>query len=741
MSFLQQLNSIQQEAVKATNGPVLIVAGAGSGKTRVLTYRIAHLINCGVPPYQIIALTFTNKAANEMKGRIRTLVGEKADVLWMGTFHSLFARILRKEAEAIGYSRSFTIYDSDDSLNVVKKCIEHLNLSLQQFVPTSIRARISNAKNRLIGWKEYAEEATGLLEEKAALVYAEYEKRLKQSNALDFDDLLVKPIELFKNHRKVLERYHDRFKFILVDEFQDTNRAQYEMIRLLGQRHRNICVVGDDAQSIYSFRGADIKNILDYETDYSDCNIFRLEQNYRSTKHILTVADKLIKHNIHQIKKNLWTENAPGDKVTLLECVDDKDEGYQISQLVQQEIVEGGRNLKDFAVLYRTNAQSRSIEDVLRRNSIPYTIVGGIRFYERKEIKDVIAYLRLLANAADDESFRRVVNYPPRGIGDTTLERLDVYARKRELPLYRSLDSISEIESLPDRPKRLLAQFKEFIDKYLSLKSKMSFSELSRSLVDELGILRSYKDENTTESMARWENVQELLSAITEYADEHPDGTLESFLEEVTLVADIDNWDETRNYITLMTLHASKGLEFPVVFIAGVEEGLLPFYPNQIESQELEEERRLFYVGITRAEQKLFLSKTKMRYRFGDLTYTSPSRFLSEIGEKNFELRESTSTSKYIDWSEGVGARLPMKKATQGKPKTEPSFADEMPNYEEESQEVFHLKAGSMVRHEMFGRGKVLRLSGAGESMKATVQFEEYGVKSLVVKFARLKPA
>ena len=743
MSFLQELNPAQQQAAQAVNGPVMIIAGAGSGKTRVLTYRVAHLMNCGVPPYQILALTFTNKAANEMKERIRKLVGEGAQELWMGTFHSIFARILRREAELLGYTRSFTIYDSDDSLSAIKKCMERLNLSQQQIQPQVVRARISHAKNQLLNSQAYAELGTEFLDEKIATVYEEYEKTLQRSNAMDFDDLLMKPIELFQRHHEVLEKYHHRFKFALVDEFQDTNRAQYEMIKLLSLRHKNICVVGDDAQSIYAFRGADIRNILDFSKDYPGCQTFRLEQNYRSTRNILSVADRLIKNNVDQLKKDLWTENPDGDPVVVIECADDRDEAYQVLQAIQQEITDHHLGLKDVAILYRTNAQSRSLEDVLRRNGIPYVIVGGIRFYERKEIKDVLAYLRLLANPRDDESFRRTINYPARGIGGTSLERLELFAHAHAMPLFQASSMVDTVDGLQDRARKNIAQFRQFIEKYISLKPKMSISELARSLVDELGILKTFKEERTTESMARWENVQELLSAISEFAEEHPDGTLEAFLEEVSLVSDIDTWEGTRNVVTLMTLHASKGLEFPIVFIAGLEEGLLPFYATSIERPELEEERRLFYVGITRAQRKLYLSKARMRYRFGDLLFTSSSRFIAEIGEDHLVMVEPKSLRRSHDNAVFDRPKTPRRERPsipmhRGE---ERHFSDDLPNYEDESQEVFEIKKGSLVQHEMFGKGKVIQVNGRGDAMKATVHFEEYGVKSLIVKFARLRSA
>lgn len=742
MSFLADLNDVQQEAVKALSGPVMIIAGAGSGKTRVLTYRVAYLISCGVPAHQVLALTFTNKAASEMKERIVRLVGEKASDVWMGTFHSMFARILRKEAEHLDYTRSFTIYDTDDSLSAVKRCMEMLNVSTQHIPAQSVRARISSAKNQLVSPGEYAKNARDLLDEKVAQIFAEYNRLLHRSNAMDFDDLLIKPIDLFRRYPDTLKKYHHRFRFVLVDEFQDTNRAQYEVIKLLTQDHRNICVVGDDAQSIYAFRGADIRNILDFSRDYSECQTFRLEQNYRSTKSILAAADRLIKCNVDQLKKDLWTANALGEKPKLLECVDDRDEGHQILNIIQAEIANEQRALKDFAVLYRTNAQSRSLEDVFRRNGIPYVIVGGIRFYERKEIKDVLAYLRLVVNHQDDESLLRCINYPARGIGDTSIGRLREFAHARNISLHEACERVQEVELLQDRMRKGIAEFSHLVKKYSSLRKKVSFSELSRSMVDELGILRSYKEEGTTESMARWENVMELLSAITEFSDEHPDGTLETFLEEVSLVSDIDTWDGARNAVTLMTLHASKGLEFPVVFIAGVEEGLLPFYTNSIDRPDLEEERRLMYVGITRAQSRLFLSLAKMRYRFGESSFTSASRFLSEIGEETLDIVHGHAVRASISDTMSRPA-TPFRKARAEKTREREMdyFADPSPDYENEVQIELEIKQGAYVRHEMFGKGKVIRVSGKGDAMKVVVDFEEFGVKNLLVRFARLRSA
>ena len=616
MDFLRHLNPAQREAVEAVDGPVMIVAGAGSGKTRVLTYRTAHLLDRGVPPGAILALTFTNKAANEMKGRITSLVGEISRHVWMGTFHSLFARILRQESEHIGFRRNFTIYDTDDSLALIRSVMTDLGISQQQFSPQGIRARISRAKNQMLSPEEYRETGSDPLTQRTAQIYEEAQRRLKSFNAMDFDDLLLKPLELFSRHANVLKRYQNRFSHILVDEYQDTNRVQYRLIKELSARNRNICVVGDDAQSIYAFRGADIRYILDFEKDYPESRIYRLEQNYRSTKTILAAADSLIKHNAGQIPKNLWTSNDEGEKVFLTTCENDLEEGYRVVSFIEEETRRRKRDLKDFAVLYRTNAQSRTIEDAMRRNGIPYVIVGGVAFYKRKEIKDVLAYLRVVANPRDDESLLRIINVPARSIGEVTIRKIRRLAREHSLPIYDALvvEELSEV--LPEKTARTVRGVGEMLKKYVNLKSKVSVSELARALVDEIGIAQMFKEENTPESLARRENVLELVSALTEFNDRQPGATLEDFLEEVSLVSDIDTADLGHNAVTLMTVHSAKGLEFPVVFVTGLEENLFPIAGALEAEDELEEERRLLYVAMTRAMRKVYLSYAISRYRF-----------------------------------------------------------------------------------------------------------------------------
>jgi len=744
MSFLEGLNPAQRQAVEAVDGPVMIVAGAGSGKTRVLTYRTAHLLKSGVRPENVLALTFTNKAADEMKGRIAELVGPASRALWMGTFHSLLARLLRFECERIGYQRNFSIYDTDDSQALIKTVMADMMISQQQFTPSGIRSRISNAKNALIPPAELLRRSQDLVSQRTAEVYDEYERRLHRANAMDFDDLLLKPLELFRKHHDVLRRYQQRFRYILVDEYQDTNRVQYLLLQELAAGHRNICVVGDDAQSIYAFRGADIRNILDFEKDYPDCRVFRLEQNYRSTKTILGAADSLIRHNVDQISKRLWTDNPDGDQVIVDVCEDDREEGRRIVQHIEDELRRHKRSLNDFAILYRTNAQSRVIEDALRRNSIPYTIIGGVAFYKRREIKDLLAYLKVLANPLDSESLLRIINVPARAIGDVTIKRIKSIAAGERISLFDALAS-SHLEGLvTDRALRSVRQFHAMLAKYLGLKSQMSVSELVRALVDEIGILRILKEENTTESLSRRENVQELISAVTEFGDLHAEAQLEEFLQEVSLLSDVDEAEFGRNAVTLMTLHSAKGLEFPVIFITGLEEGLLPISLALDSREELEEERRLMYVGMTRAMHHLYLSHARMRYHQGEMLYSLRSRFIDEIDSLHLTFLGLEGGARRLSSSvvppRPAPARQAKSIATAAR-SLAPDHArhDPMPVYEDESQDVPALHIGLAVVHETFGAGRIVALNGRGEEARAIVEFASVGRKQLLLKFAHLR--
>ncbi|CUU05212.1 DNA helicase-2 / ATP-dependent DNA helicase PcrA [Candidatus Thermokryptus mobilis] len=708
--FLKDLNKEQREAVKWINGPVLILAGPGSGKTRVLTYKIAYLLSLGVKPYEILALTFTNKAANEMKERAFNLVGDPAKNVTIGTFHSVFAKFLRVEAEKLGYTKNFTIYDQDDSLSLIKNLIKELNFSEDSINAGIVQSKISNAKNALITPDGYLSMADNQFELKVAHIYKAYQTALFQRNAMDFDDLLVKAVELFVNFQDVLEKYQSRFKYILVDEYQDTNRVQYILLKMLAQKHRNLCVIGDDAQSIYSWRGAEIRNILDFKSDFPDCKIFKLEQNYRSTKKILRAADFVIKNNTEQILKNLWTDNNEGEPIVVVECKDERDEAERVVHFIKEEIRKNKYNLRDFVILYRTNAQSRSFEDELRRERLPYTIVGSIAFYKRKEIKDILAYLRLIVNPKDDESFLRIINFPSRGIGEATIDRVRAFASVKGISLFEAISRSNSIPGLTDRARKNLFNFYLLIQKYIDLKDKISAGELSRALIDDLGLIRLYKEDGGPEALQRIENIEELLSAITEFSNENPEkNALEKFLEEVSLISDIDTWENKRDTITLMTLHSAKGLEFPVVFITGLEEGLFPIANAIYNKRELEEERRLFYVGITRAMKKLYLTYAKSRMKAGNVMYQRKSRFLDEIP---IEL--------VLYHSAKDEARKAKKK--------------------EDFKQGYNFTVGSVVFHEVFGIGRIVDLSGNGDKASAVVDFENFGRKLLLLKYANLKP-
>lgn len=738
--FLNDLNPEQLEAVKCIEGPMLVLAGAGSGKTKVLTYRVAYLVASGVPFNEILCLTFTNKAANEMRNRITSLLGELGKKSlggqgWIGTFHSLFARILRAEAEKLGYSSNYTIYDEDDSLRTIRELLRERNLSEEIFSPSAIRWKISQLKNKAVLPEEFLAQARIRQDQVSAQIYSEYEKRLRKNNAMDFDDLLLKPILLFHRDRGVLEKYQNKFKFILVDEYQDTNRAQYVLLKLLAESHKNICVVGDDAQSIYSWRGAELKNIFDFQTDYRGCKVFRLEQNYRSTGKILKAANSIIVHNRRKLDKELWTTNHEGEKLTLLKCDTDRDEGYRIVQKVREEILKNKLQLRDFVVLYRTNYQSRSLEEAFNKNAIPYVIVGGIAFYRRKEIKDILAYLKLIINPSDDESFLRIVNLPQRGIGDISLQHLKRFAESNSLSLLSASGMADSIVEVQPRQRRQLLEFHNLISKYTKLKDQMKASQLVQSLTDEIGILKDLKEEATTESLERIENIQEFISGIAEFQEEYPDSTLEDFLSEVSLVADVDRWDARQNSVTLMTIHAAKGLEFPVVFVSGLEEGLFPH--SSKEDEELEEERRLFYVAITRAKKKVYLSYAKERYRYGHPTFQSPSRFISEIKS---DLIEDDNEGKLIADTERDALSYMLEKLGvsfgNNSIMSKPFDRDKLGQVERTNKE---LKVGSIVEHEMFGIGKIVEISGKGENTRAVVVFGSNQRKQLLLRYAHLR--
>ncbi len=724
--LMADLNDAQSQAVTKTDGPVLILAGAGSGKTRVLTYRIAWLIVNGLAePREILAMTFTNKAAGEMRERVRKLVPEMLSGMWIGTFHSLFARLLRREAERLNYKSNFAIYDDDDQYALIKTVLNELKIPVNDFPPKMISYKISGAKNAFVLPEQFAQLATTRQDQIIATIYATYQRRLRENNAMDFDDLLIKPIELFQLFPLVLEYYQDRFRYILVDEYQDTNRAQYVALKMLAAGHRNLCVVGDDDQSIYRWRGAEIRNILDFENDYPDCTKFRLEQNYRSTRNILEVAHSVVRNNRQRHEKKLWTEKAAGELISLLEVEDDLEEARTVVNKLALEMRSNHMDFQDIAVLYRTNAQSRVLEEALRRENIPYIIVGGVKFYERKEVKDVIAYLRLLSNPADTISLRRIINYPARGIGETTLGRIEAYAQEKKISIFAATGQIQQIAGIAARTAEQVASFHALMNKYTSLRTEISPAELAASLVNELGILREFKQEGTIEALSRAENVRELLLAIAEFSSSAGDeASLDSFLENVALTTDLDNWDDRANAVTLMTLHSAKGLEFPVVFITGLEEGLFPISRSLADPPALEEERRLFYVGATRAKVKLYLAWARNRRKFGETSASIASRFLRELEPSLVQVESSYRASP----------------ARRQRASYRQREADPMPRYEDESQEVLEYRVGMRVMHPTFGKGTIMRLEpGSSAALKLRVLFDQAGERRLVLPYAKLE--
>lgn len=727
MLDLNKLNPQQREAVTTIEGPLLVVAGAGSGKTLVLTYRIAYLISLGISPSSILALTFTNKAASEMKERIRNLVGKRADYIYMGTFHSIFARILRQEAHLIGYTRDYSIYDTDESENVIKGILKDFNISENHFTPRFIQGLISKAKNKLIFKENGLNNFFDMYNKKLLAIYEEYNKRLKDSNAMDFDDLLIKPIELFTVSEELLSKYRERFNYILVDEYQDTNTAQYFLLKMLVNQNKNICCVGDDAQSIYKWRGAEVRNIIEFNKDFPETKIIRLEQNYRSTKSILAVADSVIKNNIYQIPKTLWTSNEQGEKVTVTTCFDERDEANYVAKIVSSLINSNKYKPREIAILYRTNAQSRNFEEVFIKSSIPYIIVGGVEFYKRKEVKDILAYLKLLVNPKDDESFLRIVNFPPRGIGDVSIETLRTIARNNEKSMFNAIPDLIESPNIQDRIKKNFKNFYEFISKYRSLVNDKNFYEIVKTFIDELNILQLYKEERTEESNQRYENIIQLLNSIQEFQVNNPESTLTDYLSEISLIADVDNWEDRKNSVVLMTLHSAKGLEFKVVFIVGCEDGLLPLRRDG-DIDDIEEERRLFYVGCTRAMKHLHLTYSRNRNRFGNSYPQVPSRFIEEIDKSHIIFDSTPLAEIYLKKNSDLRSIIT----------DEYSQLDRHENLDTNYISK-NLKAGSIVEHDVFGRGKVIYLDGYGDHQKVIVEFKSGIRKHLMVKYANLK--
>ena len=719
--LLEDLNPVQAEAVRQTEGPVLIVAGAGSGKTRALTHRIAYLIReHGVSPYAILAITFTNKAAREMAERVEGLLGERiARGMWILTFHSACARILRREHQHLGLPSSFTIYDEADTERLLAQVLKDLNIDPKRFPPRAMAAGIGKAKDHVLGADEFAQLAGNFYEQTVAKVYQGYEKRKLAAGALDFDDLIAEMVRLLRQHPEVLEHYQERFRYILIDEYQDTNRAQYQLVNLLAAKYRNVCVVGDADQGVYSWRGATIQNLLDFERDYPDAAVFLMEQNYRSTKAILEVANALIFHNLQRKPKSLWTEEQQGELPVRFRAENEHEEALFVAEEAHRLVEEGAYRYADAAVFYRTNAQSRVLEDVFMRGGLPYKVVGGLRFYQRKEVKDVLAYLRLLVNPQDVISARRVINTPKRGIGEQTVAALEGFAVTEEVPFLEACRRVEEIGSLGPRGRGAVAGFVQVMDRLArALESGSGAPGLVEAAATESGYLLELESERTIEAEGRIENIKELVGVAREHEGRFPDEGLAGFLEQVALVSEQDEYDEEASAVTLMTLHNAKGLEFPVVFIVGLEDGVFPHYRSMGDSAELEEERRLAYVGITRARERLYLCHAWSRSLFGTTSYNPPSRFLSEIPAELLRSIEEEEAGSAVIGGRSSSIR---EAVTTGR------------------REPLEVSPGDTVLHDKWGEGVVLTVSGSGGDAEATVIFEDAGEKRLLLSYAPLK--
>ena len=755
---MESLNEPQREGVLNTEGPTMIIAGAGSGKTRVLTVRIAHMIKeKGVDPFNILALTFTNKAASEMRQRIESVVGNEARNIWMGTFHSVFARILRAEAGVLGYPSNFTIYDTDDSKSLLRAIVKEKNLDDKLYKPNVVLNRISGAKNRLISYKEYLNNPVYRADDESALrpemgnIYKEYVERCFKAGAMDFDDLLFNTNVLFRDHLDILNKYQHRFQYVLVDEFQDTNVSQYLITKNLSAVNQNICIVGDDAQSIYAFRGADIQNILNFEKDYPSLKVIKLEQNYRSTQTIVNAANSVISKNQAQLKKDVWTSNPEGDQIELIKCASDNEEGKLVAQSIFEEKMQNHLKNSDFAVLYRTNSQSRAIEEALRRINIKYKIVGGLSFYQRKEIKDLLAYMRVTVNPNDEASLKRIINLPKRGIGDSTVNKLFVVANEQARPIWDVLQEAHKY--VPNRAANAIADFVNLIKTFKIEVERSDAYNSANAIAKGSGLLSELYSDKTVEGLSRYENVQELLNAVKEFVDadddrqpeqEPADKSLGSFLQEVTLITGVDVEDDDDNdKVTLMTVHMAKGLEFKNVYIVGMEEDLFPSQMMLSSRADLEEERRLFYVAITRSERKLFLTYALSRYRFGRLKSCEPSRFITEI-DKGFIKESSKFGGSFkkqspATASSGYARNLvtSVKKTTSNRPTAIKSTYK--PSADFAPSDTSGLEAGMKVEHPKFGFGEVVSLEQSGTNRKAKVLFNDFGEKTLLLSFAKLK--
>lgn len=742
MDVLEGLNPAQREAAIHKDGPLLIMAGAGSGKTKVLTCRIAYLLENGAMPFQVLAITFTNKAAAEMRERVDRMIGQAAKDVWLSTFHSFCARFLRREIEAVeGYKKNFTIYDAGDANTLVKNCLRELNLDEKQYAPGAVLAAISNAKNALLGVREFERTADHFFMQKVAEVYRLYQKKLRGNNALDFDDLLMVTVTLLQENEEILRKYQARFKYILIDEYQDTNQAQYQLAKMLADKYRNLCVVGDADQSIYGWRGADIRNIMEFETDYPEARVIKLEQNYRSTKNILAAANAVIEHNFERKPKELWTENPTGEKITCYLASDERDEAQFIANTIMKQKTIFHSSYGDIAVLYRTNSQSRVLEEGFMRAGIPYTMVGGLKFYDRKEIKDILAYLRVIYNPSDTVSLMRIINVPKRGLGDATIGKLNSYAGENGMTLFDVISNPELVPGITARVKRPLELFAEFVFKMMAYQSNMSVMDLIERVMHESGYMAELEEEaqKKIEEQTRIENLKELLSVAKEFAASGEADTLENFLNQVALVSDLDHTDLEDERVTMMTLHSAKGLEFPIAFMAGMEEGLFPHARTLMNEADIEEERRICYVGITRAQRKLYLTNAKMRTIFGKTVMYPQSRFLSEIPEEYLERLIVRQNAYGFVQSGGLGGSysgafrpsLSMRQQQAMKPEISTVQKDVI-----RPDLAVSWRAGDKAKHGKWGVGTVVSVKGSGEEVELQIAFPGQGVKALMQKYA-----
>ncbi len=736
MNILDNVTESQKEAITHIDGPILVIAGAGSGKTRVITRRVGYLVEKGIKPANILSITFTNKAANEMKERL----GEFLDLrgMWVSTFHAMCSRILRSEIEHLDFTKNFSIYDTADQKKCIKDVMSELNLDTTNWRPGSVAASISNAKNELLSAEKFAEYKSGYYNDVVSKVYNKYQQSLEENNALDFDDLLFKVVDLFIKFPDVLQMYQEKFKYILIDEYQDTNHAQYAITQLLAQKYENICATGDPDQSIYGWRGANIRNILNFEKDYPETKTVRLEQNYRSTKNILHVASEVIKNNMSRKPKSLWTENSEGSKVRIVHCEDENIESKEIATNISG-FVKNGNTHSDIAIFYRTNAQSRVLETCLLREGIPYSIVGSVEFFKRKEIKDVLSYLKLCSNPDDDLSFERIVNVPKRGIGPTTINRLKAWTALHNTNF---LEAISRVQDIPEIKAKSSKAVKDFWDVVSGLHKLSTYPvmEFVKQVIDKIGYVDYLVGSYESDSDERLENIEELVNAASEYDDTNPEGSLQGFLEEVALISDLDKWDDKTDTVTMMTLHAAKGLEFPIVFVAGLEEGLLPHSQSMDSDDDVEEERRLCYVGITRAQKELFLVHTRYRAKYGQRSACIPSRFLSEIPEDVIEEINKTDYNLYTDkpQTEYTIDNGEMEENEEFQYNEEEIEHDELPEFDsKETWNVNNLVSGDPVNHAVFGRGRVIKIAPSSNTVH--VNFNKVGMKKLALEYANLE--